>query len=310
MLRNDYKEIFRKEILKKSEGIIFHYNPYKDRYLFERYTHSTEPNAIEKLAELMRHNLLFYAYGENEVIDFYNDGSFYSLEQAAKLAYKERLPKRESKIDGLPGETLLDLLIQLYTPDSYKLAVRTIYRQNDNTEIKGYDLTYFTRDESGITLWLGQAKLGQKDYCKRGINNDLLAKYTSHYLANYLFFLSDKPINITDDARYLLKEINKINMKMVEEDDKNRARSLLQYFVDEKIKIKVPCLLAYEAEDVYKSPTTIYQILEQETKSFITYYKENNYLDKLDFEIIFCIFPIKSLERLRSNENGFYKGLC
>lgn len=45
--------------------------------------------------------------------------------------------------DGLPSEVLLNLLIQLYIPGSYKMAVRPLLRQQDNNEIKGYDLTYF-----------------------------------------------------------------------------------------------------------------------------------------------------------------------
>ena len=54
----------------------------------------------------------------------------------------------------------------MYTPNAYKLAVRTLFRQNDKNEIKGYDSTYFTRDEKGFSLWLGQAKLGGETYCK------------------------------------------------------------------------------------------------------------------------------------------------
>ena len=56
--------------------------------------------------------------------------------------------------------------------------MRTIFRQADNNEIKGYDLSYFTKDSAGISLWLGQAKLGKKAYCKNGINEDLIEKYS------------------------------------------------------------------------------------------------------------------------------------
>ncbi len=37
------------------------------------------------------------------------------------------------------GMILLDAIIQSLVPDEYKMDVRTIFRQNDNNEIKGYD---------------------------------------------------------------------------------------------------------------------------------------------------------------------------
>ena len=88
-------------------------------------------------------NLIFYCYGEEEVIQHYEKDHFKSMEHAAKYAYKNRFPNRAEITDGLPSEALLDLLIRMYNPEAYKLAVRPIFRQNDNNEIKGYDLTYF-----------------------------------------------------------------------------------------------------------------------------------------------------------------------
>ena len=165
-----YDDIFKREIVQHSKGIIFSFSPLNDQHTYQPYSHAISSDAVEKLAELMRHNLLFYSFGEDEVVDYYEKDAFSSLEQAAKYAYRSRLPNRDPKQDGLPGEVLLDLLVQLYTPDAYKLAVRTLFRQADNNEIKGYDLTYFTKDSSGISLWLGQAKLGGKGYCKSGID--------------------------------------------------------------------------------------------------------------------------------------------
>ena len=62
----------------------------------------------------MRDNLLFYSFGEDEIVEAYENGKFSSLEQAAKYAYKNRLPHRDPKQDGLPSEILLDLLIQIF----------------------------------------------------------------------------------------------------------------------------------------------------------------------------------------------------
>ena len=146
----DYKTIFETEIVQQSKGIIFSFSPLNDIHSYQPYTHSISPDAVEKLGELMRHNLLFYSFGEDEVVSYYKKNAFSSLEKAAKYAYRARLPHRDPKQDGLPSEVLLDLLIQIYNPNAYKLAVRTIFRQADNNEIKGYDLTYFTKDSTGI----------------------------------------------------------------------------------------------------------------------------------------------------------------
>ena len=133
-LQQKYRELFDKEIMQKSKGIIFSFCPIKNCYQFAPYAHAVSESAVEELAELMRHNLLFYAFGEEEVVRFYQEDMFASLETAARYAYKQRLPKRADITDGLPSEVLLDLLVQMYNPNAYKLAVRTIFRQNDTIE--------------------------------------------------------------------------------------------------------------------------------------------------------------------------------
>lgn len=130
-----YHEIFDKEILQKSRGVIFSFSPLQDQFIYQPYSHNISADSVEKLGELMRHNLFFYSYGEEEVVQHYEKDHFSSLEQAAKYAYINRLPKRADITDGLPSEVLLDLLVQLYNPQACKLAVRTILRQNDNNEI-------------------------------------------------------------------------------------------------------------------------------------------------------------------------------
>lgn len=305
-----YREIFDNEIIQKSKGIIFSYSPIDDTYKFQPYSHATGNNAVENLATLMRHNLLFYAFGEKEVVEYYTKGMFSSLEQAVQYAYQQRLPKRANTNDGLPSETLLDLLIQLYNPDAYKLAVRTIYRQNDGNEIKGYDLTYFTKYGAEITIWLGQAKLGQKDYCKTSIDKDLTKKYEQIYLANQLFFVCDKRVSITEDAADLLSIIEALNIQTMGINAGDRAKNLLNLFKERNIKIKIPCLLAYGADNVYGDAGQLFNRIEAEVSSIRDYYRSKSYVfTGFSPEIVFYIFPIESIERIRNKEKGFYAGL-
>ena len=307
----NYRDIFEKEIVQKSKGIIFSYSPITDKYQYRSYSHGCSNTAVEELGKLMRHNLFFYAFGEDEIVEYYEKNRFDSLERAAKYAYQQRLPKRANTADGLPSEALLDLLIQIFNPTAYKLAVRTLFRQNDNNEIKGYDLSYFSKEEESITLWLGQAKLGSKSYCASSINNDLLSKYTKEYLARQFFFICDKRIEVTEDAKEILEAIDKINVLMMDQDSRSRAERLIAYFVKNHFKIKIPCLLAYGEGTVYHDESQVYEKIMNEVESIRRYYKKYLYsFEDIIPEIIFCVFPIESIERLRDKEKGFYAGLC
>lgn len=310
---HEYNDIFEREIIQQSKGIIFSFSPLNDQHTYQPYSHAISSDAVEKLAELMRHNLLFYSFGEDEVVDYYEKDAFSSLEQAAKYAYRSRLPNRDPKQDGLPGEVLLDLLVQLYTPDAYKLAVRTLFRQADNNEIKGYDLTYFTKDSSGISLWLGQAKLGGKGYCKSGIDKDLIEKYVASYLSKQLFFVCDKRKSITDDANEILEAIETINIRLIAEgaDEPARARQLIDLLNKLGIRIKIPCLLVYGENGVYQDALKLYDRVMAEAEGIKEFFNNRPYtFDGFSPEIIFYVFPIESIDRLRNEEKGFYAGLC
>lgn len=306
-----YKKIFSEEIISKSKGIIFKYSPVKNKHEFVPFSHDTSEDSVEQLAEIMRNNLLFYCYGEEEIVSSYARNRFSSLRQAAKYAYRHRLPKRADITDGLPSEVLLDLLVQITEPESYKLAVRPIYRQDDNNEIKGYDLTYFTICDKKVSLWLGQAKMGTKDYCKGDINDDLLKKFKKAYLANQMFFICDKPVELTEEGEMLVRIINDLDIAMLDEDSVQRSDALLACFRKNDISIKIPCLLAYGQGAVYQNPATVFAMIEKETESIQKYYLAHKYeFEGFEPEIIFYIFPIQDLERIRNKETGFYAGLC
>lgn len=310
-VNEQYQKIFDKEILQCSKGVIFTFSPLYDRYLFQPYCHSISSDGVESLAKLMRHNLLFYCYGEDEVVNYYKEGSFSSLDQSARYAYRNRLPQRAEITDGLPGEVLLDLLVQLYNPAAFKLAVRTIFRQNDNNEIKGYDLTYFSRGDSGISIWLGQAKLGEETYCKTEIVKDLMHKFSKEYLSNQIFFVCDKRVSLTDDAKSILKAIEEINILSMTDSPLIRAKQLIDFFKKSAITIKIPCLLAYGKDSVYKNANQLYDKIIAETDSIKKYIQKHTFVfDGFSPEIVFYIFPIESIERLRDKDNGFYSGLC
>ncbi len=309
-ISQEYKEIYAEEIISKCKGVIFRYSPVKNKYDFLPFSHGVGNDALEKLAEVMRKNLLFYCYGEEEIVADYARSKFSSLEQAAKFAFKHRLPDRAHTNDGLPSEVLLDLLIQITEPMAHKLAVRPMFRQDDKNEIKGYDLTYFSVLIDKVTLWLGQAKMGTKEYCKGSINEDLLEKFKKVYLARQMFFICDKPAETTEETKLLIRIINDIDVATLEEDPEQRADALMRCFRENNISIRIPCLLAYGEGLVYENPAAVFTMIEQETESIQKYYLSHKYeFEGFSPEILFYIFPIQDLGRIRNRETGFYAGL-
>ena len=189
------------------------------------------------------------------------------------------------------------------------MAVRTIFRQNDNNEIKGYDLTYFTNIHGTITLWLGQAKLGSKQYCKKGIIEDLEKKYTDLYMAKQIYFLADKPAGLTEEGTQIANLLNRLNMLNACEDDNNRAEQLMQFLKIQNIDICIPCLLAYDKADVYADITKLESKVESEMAWAKGIFEKYFKFEGIEPKLIFIIFPIDDIEALRGDE-GFYAGLC
>ena len=161
------------------------------------------------------------------------------------------------------------------------------------------------------SLWLGQAKLGGKAYCKTDINKDLLEKFTAEYLSKRIFFVCEKRVSLTDDTKAILEAIEEINIRSMEDDATLRGKKLLDYFKSEGIRIKIPCLLAYGEKTVYKDARVLCQMIDREAGSIRDYFNAHTYaFQGFSPEIVFYVFPIESIERLRDKEAGFYAGLC
>lgn len=317
-IADEYMKIFQREIETPCEDLILIYSSEQENYTFQPLSHNCQQSCPagcnddchKRLGALMRKDLVFYAYGEDEVVNKTTDGLFDNLENAAKLAYHNRLPKRLPKQDGLPGEVLLDMLVQILEPSAYKLAIRTIFRQMDERkEIRGYDLTYFTLKDDKTTLWLGQAKFGGKSYCKDGIHEDLLDKFKDVYLSKQVFFVSDKQAGTTPEAKTVGRLINKLNFQEMEKSEEERARALIEFFKENNISIKIPCLLAYGEGSVYTDISSVSIAIKKQIKGIKNYFNKNLYtFDGFEPEILFLVFPIKDLDKLRGEE-GFYAGL-
>lgn len=312
----EYKAIYNNKIKESFEREIKVYPTlYKEKILIP-FSHNCQEKCnicshtcYKSLGKLMRENLVFYCFGEQEIVEKVKSGLFSNLTTASLYAYKNRLPKRNELQDGLQGEVLFDLLIQNILPNANKLAVRTILRQNDNNEIKGYDLTYFTNENGKITLWLGQAKLGDKAYCKKGISDDLKNKFNKDYLSNQIYFISEKQSGLTQEGIELTNIINKLNMLTIEKSNQERANAFLNFLVDKGITVNIPCLLAYGEGSIYGNINDVEKQIKKESEVIRKYFTLHRYeFDGFNPNLIFFVFPIEDLHGLRGSE-GFYDGL-
>ena len=97
----------------------------------------------------------------------------------------------------------------------------------------------------------------------------------------------------------------------MEDDATLRGKKLLDYFKSEGLRIQIPCLLAYGEETVYKDARALCQMIDRETDSIRDYFNAHTYaFQGFSPEIVFYVFPIESIARLRDKEAGFYAGLC
>ncbi|MEC1392610.1 hypothetical protein P9D26_04540 [Bacillus velezensis] len=268
------------------------------------YYHSLDDNSSFLLGSFLRKHIVFSSYSEKEIINKYNKGQFDQLEKLVQITKRNRLPKREGSTNGLYSEVLLDLILNLKYPDIYKACVRTLHRQRtDNQEIKGFDSTHLliqeTKLEQIVYLILGQAKLGSKSYCLGSIKEDI-NKTTFFYTYDELFFISDKVSALEEPVQNILNDLNEFFFDIESDDDLIKKEKVNKYFSENNIKLTIPCLIAYDKPSVYQSKDMVIANLEREIDSVIKNLDScNSEENGLNLTIIFILFPIKEIKKLR-----------
>ena len=183
-----------------------------------------------------------------------------------------------------------------------KLVARAKHTEiNGKKEITGYDALYFTIEGSEICLWLGQAKAGQKNYCKTSIVEDLQEKYKKDYFADTAFYIADR--NEAKELENLLEEINKIcYLTQVKKWNSNQKfDKLVDVLKNNRVKLKIPCLISY-TKDIYIDKNRLKQFINAEINDIISEFDTKVFpIDVgLDYEIVFYILPVKDVDYIRN----------
>ncbi len=305
MSADKYFEIFE-DLLGKylRDSIIYKYGVEEKNHKYTPFRHHYDKQTEKTLGNLMKKYIFMYAYSEEEVIKAYSKGRLKDLEKASEFALTNRLPNRRGATNGLYSELLLDLLITLHSDEVNKLATRAIYRQNtDNQEIKGFDSLHISVDKNdNKSIWLGQAKMGDRSYCIRDIKKDLNEKANIFYTADQLFFVADKETKTLKKALELLEDINDINWDYKDKPNKDRAAKLNKFFTQNNIKLVLPCLLAYGRPNIYEKEEEIDNEMKKELEKIVEKYeKEFKGLLRCEYEILVWFIPIRDLKLLRES---------
>lgn len=299
-----YKELYNTLITSNTKSIIIEYSHYKGEFTYKPFSHHANCEALNNLYDLVIDNTVFYAFSENEILKYNEDmGILDDLRAAAKYAFAERLPQRiNADSDGTLGEVLLDLIIQVYEPNSEKLIARAKHTEvGKKSEITGYDALYFTKNNDIITLWLGQAKAGSLQYCKSDIKNDLNLKFSKKYFSDTAFYISTR--TTSGELSSIVNDINKLcflAQKNKYSKDK-KVEGLFGILKKNNVKIKIPCLLAY-TKDIYSNPNLLNDEVTKCIKQMCHYFDSQTYSIgiTLPYEIVFYIFPIKDVSHIRN----------
>lgn len=305
----DAIEIFKQLIGEKIKPMIIKYEPYKYVFTTHPYRHILDVNFEERFTDTVFDSILFYAYEKDEIEKEYQKCHLDDLRKASRVAYENRVPKTEKETDGLLGELTLDCFIKLFFPDIEMLYSRAKYLERrphkeetverKGHEIRGYDGMVFSIENGQKYFWVGQVKTGDWNYCLDGIKNDINKSIIKYYFADAITILCDIMRAINSTSVELSKIIDDIN-DIIFDCNSNRAEQterILQYFKQEQIVIRIPCLVMPNESDYADSGRLIDNIKAKTKNAFKDFELVNN--DNLDIEVLLLVFPLRNLNKVR-----------
>lgn len=305
----DAIEIFKHLIGEKIKPMIIKYETYKDVFMTHPYSHILDTDFEERFTDIIFDSIIFYAYEKDEIEKDYNKGHLNDLRKASRVAYENRVPKTEREMDGLLGELTLDNFIKLFFPNIEMLYSRAKYTeriphkeetvQRKGHEINGYDGMVFSVENGQKYFWVGQVKTGGWQYCLDNIKDDINKSIIKYYFSDAIVILCDIMRAANSSSSELCKVIDDINDIIYDCNGKRieQTTKILQFFKQEKINIRIPCLLMSNESDYDDSCKLIDTIKNKIHDTFKDFKVDNS--DNLDLEILLLVFPLRDLQKIR-----------
>lgn len=305
----DAIKIFQQLIGDKIKPMIIQYDPYKDVFMTHPYSHDLDKEFEERFVDIIFDSIIFYAYEKDEIEKHYNKGHLDDLRKASRVAYENRVPKTEKETDGLLGELTLDSFIKLFFPNIEMLYSRAKYAERiphkeeivkrKGHEIKGYDGMVFSVENGQKYFWVGQVKTGGWQYCLDNIKDDINKSIIKYYFSDAIVILCDIMCAVNSSSSELSDIIDDINeiIYNCNSERSEQTTKILQYFKQENIKIRIPCLLMPNESD-YDDRNKLLEIIKTKMNNAFKDFKINNN-DNLDIEILLLVFPLRDLQKVR-----------
>ncbi len=302
-------EIFQECIGKRLSPLVIKYEPYKGKYETFPYSHINTDDFESVFSSLLFDAIIFYAYEKNEIEQAYGRGKFDDLHKAARSAYERRVPKTENVNDGLMGELTLDSFIKCFFENIELLYSRVKYYERipqqdadvkrTGHEIRGYDGLLFSLEKGKRHMWVGQVKTGAWDYCFKGIKEDINKSILKHYFASAMAIMSDIMMATSDLSIELKKIVDDLNDILFDfpTDTDMRHLKIVEYFNNNKIVVRLPCLIVAEEKEYEDSKKLLDSIKKRCEKAFEGFTEKND--AELNIEIMLMVFPVRNLQKLR-----------
>lgn len=302
-------KIFKQFIGERLTPLIMKYDSYKDVFTTHPYRHIFDEDFERNFTDVIFDSIIFYAYEKDEIEKEYNKGRLTDLRKAARGAYENRVPKTEREADGLLGELTLDSFIKLFFPHIEMLYSRVKYMERSpheeesverkGHEIKGYDGMVFSIEDGQKYFWVGQVKTGSWEYCLSAIKDDINKSTIKNYFGDAIAILCDIMRAVSSTSSELSQIIDDINDRIFENNSNRSVKvdSILDYFKEEQIKIRIPCLLMPDETNYSDEPELLNIVKRKIHNTFKDFEIENK--SNLDVEILLLIFPLRNLKKVR-----------
>lgn len=304
----DAIDIFKGTIGSRLKPLIVQYDVYADRFETYPFRHSFDENFEKQFSDALFDSIIFYAYEKDEIEKEYRKGHLNDLRRASRVAY-DRVQKTERENDGLMGELTLDCFIKLFFPNIELLYSRAKYmeriphKERDpekrGHEIKGYDGFVFSIENEKKYFWAGQVKTGSWNYCLSAIKDDINKSILSYYFSDAIAIMCDimRAASSTSDA--LTKIIDDIN-EIIYDCNAQRElqmRRIVDYFKEEKITIRIPCLLMPDEAKYSDNDAILEEIKAKVKDAFSDFVLEN--AENIEVEALMLVLPMRDLQNVR-----------
>jgi hypothetical protein len=235
----------------------------------------------DELVKIIDHAIPYFALTESEFEEYRQSGDF---GEARETGYS-RISTAHRNKKGDYGELLLFLILDVIH-NVPKFVTKVRLRSTMSEQIKGYDCAHVTIENDEPCLWLGEAKFHQTFSTAV---SEAFKSLDEHMETSYL---EDELKILGGNIEWNKSHPNYDTLKKV-----FQGRSI------DRIKFKIPILLTYDSNSVKNNADLNDQfktnLINEVTAHYATIEKKTLKEKKANFEFLFIIFPLHTVQNIK-----------